>query len=90
MIQEAVIARTEMTKLQVALRELNEQKVKVEVKDAEVMTETVDGIGQAAELPPQISSSFSSSPQVPSSFFTTTTINTTEIIELRKRYSINI
>lgn len=63
LIQEAVDARAEMMKLQIALKELEEAKVKVEVKDVEVMTETPDDIAYSPE-PPRISFSFPPSPQV--------------------------
>lgn len=80
LIQEAVDARSEMLKLKIALKQLEGEKVKVEVKDAEVMTEATDSIICSPELlsplplpqsssssspPPQISSSFPPSPQVP-------------------------
>ncbi|VDK86866.1 unnamed protein product [Litomosoides sigmodontis] len=81
LVQEAVDARTEMTKLQIALKELDEPKVNVEVKDAEVMTETTDNnSGHPAELPPQRPLSpptqIPSSPQASSSslFITTSSI----------------
>ncbi|VBB33710.1 unnamed protein product, partial [Acanthocheilonema viteae] len=78
LIQEAVDARAEMTKLQITLKELEKANVKVEVKDMEVMTETTDEIFYSSELPsppslppsqpplsplPQMSSSFPPSPQ---------------------------
>ncbi|VDM13299.1 unnamed protein product [Wuchereria bancrofti] len=59
---EAVDARAEMMKLQIALKQQKEVKVKIEVKDAEVMTETADNILHCSELS-RISSSFPPSPQ---------------------------
>ncbi|CAG9531876.1 unnamed protein product [Cercopithifilaria johnstoni] len=66
LIQEAVDARAEMTRLQIALKELEEARIKVEVKDAEIMTEAIDDIVYSPKLlPPQQPSS--PSPQIPSS-----------------------
>ncbi|KAK6111931.1 hypothetical protein QQG55_45635 [Brugia pahangi] len=63
LIQEAVDARAEMMKLQIALKQQEEVKAKIEAKDAEVMTETADDILHCSE-PSQILPSFPSSPQV--------------------------
>ncbi|VDM11819.1 unnamed protein product [Wuchereria bancrofti] len=64
LIQEAVDARAEMMKLQqIALKQQEEVKVKIEVKDAEVMTETADDILHSSELS-RILCSFPPSPQV--------------------------
>ncbi|EFO18940.1 hypothetical protein LOAG_09555 [Loa loa] len=62
LIQEAIDARAEMMKLQVALKDHEEVKVKVEVRDAEVMTETTDDMLYSPE-PPRTSFSFPPSPQ---------------------------
>lgn len=42
LIQEAVDARAEMMKLQIALKQHGQSKGQTQVKDAEVMTETAD------------------------------------------------
>uniref|UniRef100_A0A915PI13 Uncharacterized protein n=1 Tax=Setaria digitata TaxID=48799 RepID=A0A915PI13_9BILA len=65
LIQEAVDARAEMTKLQMALKQLEKVKAEVKVKDAETMTEPADEILDSIHPePPRISSSFPPSPQM--------------------------
>uniref|UniRef100_A0A0R3RZN5 Zf-C3H1 domain-containing protein n=1 Tax=Elaeophora elaphi TaxID=1147741 RepID=A0A0R3RZN5_9BILA len=52
LIKEAVDARAEMTKLQMTLKQLEETKSKVEVKDEEVMTERTDDVLHSPDPPP--------------------------------------
>ncbi|MCP9257818.1 hypothetical protein DINM_001068 [Dirofilaria immitis] len=66
LIQEAVEARAEMTKLQIAMKQLEGSRIKIEVKDAEIMTEITDNLSSSINLDStRMSSSFSPSPQIP-------------------------
>ncbi|KAM3729129.1 Protein quick-to-court [Dirofilaria immitis] len=65
LIQEAVEARAEMTKLQIAMKQLEGSRIKIEVKDAEIMTEITDNLSSSINLDStRMSSSFSPSPQI--------------------------
>uniref|UniRef100_A0A8R1XVH1 Uncharacterized protein n=1 Tax=Onchocerca volvulus TaxID=6282 RepID=A0A8R1XVH1_ONCVO len=65
LIKEAVDARAEMMQVKIAMKQLEEAKVKTEVKDAEMMTEMVEEISPSEihPEPSRLSSSFSPSSQ---------------------------